>query len=120
MLDETEMTRDLMGKYVDTFAFPDGRLEIRWKGISLPYSAFDKDQRVTHAAITENKRLGAVLEFIKAEQEKGAPPKANPAGKQRTRYKKTGRKPPGRPSKMEGYYARRRTEREAAATSDKA
>ena len=120
MLDETEMTRGLVGKYVDTFAFPDGRLEIRWKGISLPYSAFDKDQRVTHAAITENKRLGAVLEFIKAEQEKDTPPKAKPAGKQRTRYKKTGRKPPGRPSKMEGYYARRRTEREAAAISDKA
>ena len=120
MLDETEITRGLVGKYVDTFAFPDGRLEIRWKGMSLPYSAFDKDQRVTHAAITENKRLGAVLEFIKAEQEKDTPPKAKPAGKQRTRYKKTGRKPPGRPSKMEGYYARRRAEREAAAISDKA
>lgn len=123
ILDETEITRGLPGKYVDTFAFPDGRLEIRWKGMSLPYSAFDKDQRVTHAAITENKRLGAVLEFIKTEQEKDTPPKAKPAGKQRTRYKKTGRKPPGRPSNLEGYYARRRAEREAqaeAATSDKA
>ena len=92
-------------------------------GMSLPYSAIDKDQRVTHAAITENKRLGAVLEFIKTEQEKDTPPKAKPAGKQRTRYKKTGRKPPGRPSNLEGYYARRRAEREAqaeAATSDKA
>ncbi len=29
MLDETEMTRGLVGKYVDTFVFPDGRLEIR-------------------------------------------------------------------------------------------
>ncbi|OBY24388.1 hypothetical protein [Leisingera sp. JC1] len=84
------------------------------------YSAFDKDQRVTHAAITENKRLGTVLEFIKAEQEKDTPPKTKPAVKQRTRYKKTGRKPPGRPSKMEGYYARRRAEREAAALLDKA
>lgn len=123
ILDETEVTRGLPGKYVDTFAFPDGRLEIRWKGMSLPYSAIDKDQRVTHAAITENKRLGAVLEFIKTEQEKDTPPKAKPAGKQRTRYKKTGRKPPGRPSNLEGYYARRRAEREAradAATSDKA
>ena len=78
ILDETEITRGLVGKYVDTFAFPDGQLEIRWKGVSLPYSAFDKDQRVTHAAITENKRLGTVLEFIKAEQEKDTPPKTNP------------------------------------------
>lgn len=63
------MTRGLPGKYVDTFAFPDGRFEVRWKGVSLPYSVFDKDQRVTHAAITENKHLSAVLEHIKAEQE---------------------------------------------------
>jgi len=113
VLEETEITRGLPGKYVDTFAFPDGRLEIRWKGMSLPYYALDKDQRVTHAAITENKRLGAVLQFIKDEQDKGAPPQAKPAGKQRTLYKRTGRKPPGGPSKLEGYYARRRAERAA-------
>ena len=51
ILDETEVTRGLVGKHVDTFAFLDGRLEIRWKGVSLTYSAFDKDQRVTHAAM---------------------------------------------------------------------
>ncbi len=113
ILDESEVTRGLIGKYVDTFAFPDGRLEIRWKGIRLPYSAFDKDQRVTHAAITENKRLGAVLEYVKAMQEQEGPPKSKPAGKQRTRYKKTGRRPPGRPSKMEPYYARKRAQQEA-------
>lgn len=111
ILKENELTRGL----VDTYAFPDGRLEIRSKGITLPYSAFDKDQRVTHAAIVENKRLGAVLEFIKAEQEKGDALKAKPAGKQRTRYTKTGRKPPGRPSNMEPYYARKRAERKAQA-----
>jgi len=27
----------------------------------LPYSAFDKLQRVSHAAIVENKRLGEIL-----------------------------------------------------------
>jgi hypothetical protein len=65
ILAENEVTRGLPGKYVDSFEFPDGRLEFRWKGVSLPYSVFDKDQRVTHAAITENKHLSAVLEFIK-------------------------------------------------------
>ena len=64
ILAENELTRDLPGKYVDTFAFPDGSLDIRWKGVSIPYTVFDKDQRVTHAAITENKRLGAVLEHM--------------------------------------------------------
>ena len=67
ILAENEITRGLPGKYVDTYAFPDGRFEVRWKGVSIPYSVFDKDQRVTHAAITENKHLSAVLEHIKAE-----------------------------------------------------
>src|SRR4030081_895805 len=51
----------LRGKMVEIYDFPDGRLEIRWKGRSLPYSAFDKLQRVSHAAIVENKRLGEIL-----------------------------------------------------------
>ena len=79
ILAENEITRDLPGKYVDSYEFADGRLEFRWKGVSLPYSVFDKDQRVTHAAITENKHLSAVLEYIKAEQDK-APPKVHRAG----------------------------------------
>jgi transposase len=94
ILEENEVTRGLPGKYVDSYEFPDGRLEFRWKGVSLPYSVFDKDQRVTHAAITENKRLGAVLEFIKDEQDK-APPKKRRAGKQRSRYTPNGRRNDG-------------------------
>jgi transposase len=90
ILQENEITRGLPGKYVDTYEFADGRLEFRWKGLSLPYSVFDKDQRVTHAAITENKHLSAVLEHIKAEQDK-APPKKRRAGKQPSRYEPTGR-----------------------------
>jgi hypothetical protein len=41
-----------------------------WKGRSLPYSAFDKLQRVSHAAIVENKRLGEVLAWIKEQQDR--------------------------------------------------
>ena len=116
ILAESEVTRGLPGKYVDTYAFADGRFDVRWKGVSLPYSVFDKDQRVTHAAITENKHLSAALEHIKAEQEK-SPPKVRRAGKQRTRYEPTGRKPTGRPSLMEPYYERKRAEREARKAS---
>ncbi len=96
VLEENDITRNLPGKYVDSYQFADGRLEFRWKGISLPYSAFDKDQRVTHAAIVENKRLGAVLEQIKQEQVE-VPPRKHRAGRQRTKYTPTGRKAPGRP-----------------------
>ena len=99
ILEENAITRDLPGKYIDSYAYPDGRLEFRWKGVSLPYSAFDKDQRVTHAAITENKHLSAVLEFIKEEQDK-APPKPSGAGKQRSRYMPNGRRNDGWNSKL--------------------
>ena len=94
ILQENEITRGLPGKYGDSYEFADGRLEFRWKGVSLPYSVFDKDQRVSHAAITENKHLSAVLEYIKVEQDK-APPKKRRAGKQRTRYEPTGRRNDG-------------------------
>jgi transposase len=60
----------LRGKMVEIYDFPDGRLEVRWKGRSLPYSAFDKLQRVSHAAIVENKRLGEVLAWIKQQQDR--------------------------------------------------
>ena len=99
ILAENEITRGLPGKYVDSYEHPDGHLEFRWKGVSLPYSVFDKDQRVTHAAITENKHLSAVLEHIKAEQDK-APPKKRRAGTQATRYQPNGRRNNGWNSKL--------------------
>jgi hypothetical protein len=60
----------LRGKMVEIYDLPDGRLEVRWKGRSLPYSAFDKLQRVSHAAIVENKRLGEILAWIKEQQDR--------------------------------------------------
>jgi hypothetical protein len=60
----------LRDKMVDVYDFPDGRLEVRWKGRSLPYSAFGKLQRVSHAAIVENKRLEEILAWIKEQQDR--------------------------------------------------
>ncbi|WP_041678646.1 ISNCY family transposase [Rhizobium etli] len=74
MLEESDVTRGLAGRYVETYAYADGRLDVRWKGHSLPYKVFDKDQRVTHAAIVENKRLGDVLAYIKERQEQQSKP----------------------------------------------
>ncbi|MQX47535.1 ISNCY family transposase, partial [Sinorhizobium medicae] len=90
MLEETEVTRGLVGRYVETYAYADGRLDVRWKGHCLPYRVFDKDQRVTHAAITENKRLGDVLAYIKARQDE------RPAPKVKTNSEKIGYRPRGR------------------------
>ncbi len=79
ILDETPLTAPLVGKYIETYEFPDGRLELRWKGLSLPYRVFDKKQRVTHTAIVENKRLSEALAWVKARQDEIKPvqPKTN-------------------------------------------
>lgn len=106
MLEETEITRDLVGKYVETYVFADGRIDIRWKGISLAWRAFDHNQQhVTHAAIIENKRLGEVLAYAKALQE-AAPPKVTSVGKQRSKYEPTGKPRAGRPSWLDKRAAR--------------
>jgi hypothetical protein len=92
MLEESEVTRGLVGRYVETYAYADGRLDVRWKGHSLPYTVFDKDQRVTHAAITENKRLGDVLAYIKERQDQRPTPKVK-TNSEKIGYKPRGRKP---------------------------
>ena len=48
-------------------------------------------QRVTHAAVTENKRLGVVLAHTKEQQEKTAPPPKVKPVRAKNGYKKTGR-----------------------------
>ena len=109
MLEENELSRALVGKYVDTYVFVDGRFEVRSQGRSLPYRIFDMDQRVTHAAITDNKRLGAVLEHIK-EMQDTAPPKP----KVRTNSEKMGYKPNGRrPGRPPGSRAKKKIARAA-------
>ncbi|MDR7223093.1 ISNCY family transposase [Aminobacter aminovorans] len=92
MLDETEVTRGLVGRYVETYAYADGRFDVRWKGHSLPYRVFDKDQRVTHAAITENKRLSDVLAYIKERQAQLPSPKVR-TNSEKNGYTPRGRKP---------------------------
>ena len=68
ILEQTELTKGLAGQYVELYDFADGSLEVRWKGNLLPYRVFRKDQRVTHTAIVENKRLGHALAIVKAQQ----------------------------------------------------
>jgi hypothetical protein len=48
--------------------YPDGRLAIRYRGLDLPYTTFDKLRQVSQGAIVENKHLGAALAFIREQQ----------------------------------------------------
>jgi hypothetical protein len=86
-LHPTEITARLVGQTVEIFDFPDGRLEIRWKGLPLAYEVFDKLQRVSHAAIVENKRLGEVLAWIKERQGARPVPSGLGAGPRRSNQK---------------------------------
>ena len=63
------MSEELAGEYVELYDFFDRPLEVRWKGVLLSYRVFSKDQRVSHTAIVENKRLGHALALVKAQQD---------------------------------------------------
>jgi hypothetical protein len=69
ILERSEISENLGGQYVELYDFADRPLEVRWKGVSLPYRVFSKDQRVSHTAIVENKRLGHALALVKAQQD---------------------------------------------------
>jgi hypothetical protein len=53
----------------------------------LAYSVFDQLQRVSHAAIIENKRLGEVLAWIKQQQDKQPHHREGLAGPRRSNQK---------------------------------
>ena len=78
-LEVNDLTRGLVGKYADVYEMADGRIQVRAKGVTLPHTILNPERRITHAAITENKHLSAVLAHIKHEQDKAASkPKVKP------------------------------------------
>src|SRR3954471_1675692 len=86
-LHPSEITARLVRQEVEIYDFPDGRLEIRWKGLPLAYAVFDKLQRVSHAAIVENKRRGEVLAWIKERQDAQPAPSGDRVGPRRSSQK---------------------------------
>ena len=67
-LEPNAITRELCRKRVTVVDYPDGRLAIRYRGLDLPYTTFDKLRQVSQATIVENKHLGAVLSHIRERQ----------------------------------------------------
>jgi len=70
LLADTAANRRLVGKYIEVFQFPEGRIEIRVAGASLPYSLYDKLGAIDQGAIVDNKRLGHVLQIVQMVQSK--------------------------------------------------
>jgi hypothetical protein len=68
LLEPTPFARGLARKKVEVVNYPDGRFAVQFEGTSLPFRVFDKIQTVAQGAIVENKRLGAALALVKAQQ----------------------------------------------------
>jgi hypothetical protein len=56
LLADTPDNRRLVGKYLEFFQFPDGRVEIRTAGRSLPYSTYNKLGHIHAAVIVDNRK----------------------------------------------------------------
>jgi hypothetical protein len=69
ILEPTDTARKLARKRVSVCEYPDGRIEIRHGGDSLPYRVFDKMRQVNQAAVVDNKHLDAALMMARAIQE---------------------------------------------------
>ncbi|KLE99864.1 hypothetical protein YA25_22345 [Klebsiella aerogenes] len=70
LIEDNELSRTAIGKYIEVWHYPDGRKELRLNGVVLPYSTYDRLQEIDQGAIVDNKRLERTLEFIKLVQDK--------------------------------------------------
>ncbi len=69
IVEPSETAQAAIGKRVTVVDYPDGRIAIRYQGEDLAYRTFDKIRKVNQAAVVENKRLGSLLDMIKAYQD---------------------------------------------------
>ena len=69
MLGDTPANRRLIGKYIEVYDYPDGRIELRANDYVLPYVRYDRLPDVDQGTIVENKRLGHVLKIAQLVQQ---------------------------------------------------
>jgi transposase len=79
LLDDAPMTRKLIGKYIQVYEYPDGRIELRADGTALPCTIYDRYPEVDQGAIVENKRLGHVLQVAQLVQQQRDSRRSGPA-----------------------------------------
>lgn len=70
LLEDNEQSRRFQGKYIDVWQYPDGTVELRANGSSLPFITYDRLGELDQGAIVDNKRLGRALQMIKLVQDK--------------------------------------------------
>jgi transposase len=68
LLEDTVANRKLIGRYIDVWEYPDGRIEIRAAGVALRYVPYDKLAEIDQGAVIEHKRLGHALQVAQVLQ----------------------------------------------------
>ena len=68
LLEPSDLTKDLQRNKVRVYDYPDGTIAIKYEGVALAYTVFDKVRQVKHADVVSNKRLGLVLQLVKEQQ----------------------------------------------------
>ncbi len=46
LIEDNELSRRAIGKYIEVWHYPDGRKELRLNGVVLPYSTYDRLQKI--------------------------------------------------------------------------
>lgn len=70
LIEDHPHTRNLVGQYIEVYRYPDGRIELRAGGISLPYTYYDRLSEINQGTVVDNKRLGHMLQIIQEVQTK--------------------------------------------------
>ena len=101
LLDDTPATRRLIGRYIDVWEYPDGRLEIRADGVALPCVPYDRLAEIDQGAVVGHKRLGHALQVAQALQAQrdsrrtsGSPSRTNRGLPVRAKDRRPGTKKP--------------------------
>jgi hypothetical protein len=68
LLADTPEHRKLIGRYIEVWEYPDGRIELRADGRALSCRQYDRLTEVDQGAVVEHKRLGHVLQVSQAIQ----------------------------------------------------
>lgn len=61
LLSESATSRALIHRYIDVFEYPEGLIELRANGRTLPFTQYDRLPVIDMAQVVDNKRLGRAL-----------------------------------------------------------
>jgi hypothetical protein len=95
LVTDSALARRFIGKFVEVWEYPNGEVEVRGAGQTLPYEIYDRLSEIDQGAIVDNKRLGAALRVAQLVQAKrdnrrstGSPSRSHRTGETGAKYRK--------------------------------